>query len=68
MHGICTEVKKLLIDTPGAHISAEWSSSTIFAGDGRKLKEKVYRHAASCAHKQAAQVLEDRKKNHYGTA
>jgi len=40
-----------LIDKRGVQVSREWSLCVISARDKRKLKEKIYKHESSEAHK-----------------
>lgn len=60
---VCGEVQLQVNATQGMHIAEKWKNNEILAENGRKLKEKIYKHKNSEAHKQAEVILEARKKD-----
>ena len=59
---ICADIPKIALDKRGIHVSKEWSLCTVSARNKRRLKEKIYQHESSGAHKTANEVLKIREK------
>jgi hypothetical protein len=53
----CARAGLLVTTSQGVHLSESWMKHKIDAPTGRKLKEKIYKHVQSAAHKEAENVL-----------
>jgi len=58
---VCLEAGTALTMKTGVHLSPEWTSVSVEAKTGRKLKEKIYRHKDSTAHMEAVKILQLRQ-------
>lgn len=58
---VCSEAGTSLTSQLGVHISPKWTSVSVEAKSGRKLKEKIYKHKDSQAHSAAGNILKVRQ-------
>jgi hypothetical protein len=52
----CSRARLLVTTSQGVHLSDSWVNYKIEAATARKLKEKIYKHVQSAAHKEAENV------------
>ena len=53
----CADVKSIIKPARGVHLSAQWIGIQIGSKTAKKLKDKIYQHASSDAHKAAEKIL-----------